>query len=493
MRPSFRLPVLPCLAVFALGLPVWLDGQPQGASVAATAGQPLPGGQGAARGRGRGPAPAAAGPTAASLPYLAEPTLGGLTFDQPLDIVTAPGDPSRLFILEKTGRIIVIPDVKKPTRVTFLDLTAKVGSTSVERGLLALAFHPDWKRNRQFYIWYTATPGSESHDTLARLTVSATDANQADPASEVPLITQVDQAPNHNGGQLAFGPDGYLYLSLGDEGGANDQYQNSQRIDKNFFSGLLRLDVDHKPGSLPPNPHPSVHAGTYAVPADNPWVGAKTFNNLPVDPAKVHTEFWAVGLRNPWRWSFDPVTNLLWLADVGQDRIEEIDLIKRGGNYGWNYREGNEPFLVPARGGRGPGAPGADSSTPRVLPLGVTFEEPIYTYFHPGLGGTPADTGNSITGGFVYRGQALPALNNRYLFADYQSGLICALGPVQADNAGKLIGKVSVQLIARRPGIVSFGQDPVTGDVLLANISTGHIERLVVNPNPTPPAVPTIP
>jgi glucose/arabinose dehydrogenase len=445
-------------------------------------------------------APAAAAPAEPPPPFVVQPALGGLRFDNPAAIVTPPGETKRVFIVEKPGRIIVVPDVTKPERVTFLDLTAEVGESNGELGLLALAFHPDYRRNRQFYVWLTLTTdvgaGRQRHERLARFTASADDPNKADRDSELPLISQPDRAPNHNGGQLAFGPDGYLYFSIGDEGGANDQFQNSQRIDREFFAGLHRIDVDKKPGSLAPNPHPAVHAGTYAVPPDNPWVGARTFNNAPVDPAKVRTEFWAVGLRNAWRFSFDPVTGALWLGDVGQDRLEEVNVIRKGGNYGWNYREGDQPFYPATRGGRGRGqGAGAAPATPaapvapyRATPPGLTFDEPVFSYFHPAPvapAGT-LDIGNSITGGIVYRGTALPALAGRYLFADYQSGRIWALNRMEIGRDGQPVGKATAELIARRTGIVSFAQDPSTGDVLLANISTGNIERLVPNPAAAP-------
>src|SRR5688572_1558059 len=235
-----------------------------------------------------------------------------LSFMQPVAVVTPPGETRRLFVVEKPGRIWVIPDVTAatPTRTLFLDLTSRVtvsADNNDERGLLALAFHPNYAANGQFYVWYTVTAttgaGGGLHNRLARFRVSASDLNAADPNSEQPLITQRDEASNHNGGQLQFGPDGFLYLSVGDEGGANDQFQNSQRIDRDFFSGVLRLDVDQRPGSLPPNPHPAVHLGTYAIPLDNPWVGAVAFNGTTVDPSTVRSEFWAVGLRNPWRMS----------------------------------------------------------------------------------------------------------------------------------------------------------------------------------------------
>ncbi|MGH7946371.1 MAG: PQQ-dependent sugar dehydrogenase, partial [Opitutaceae bacterium] len=258
-----------------------------------------------------------------------------------------------------------------------------------------------------------------------------------------------DEAGNHNGGQLLFGPDGYLYLSLGDEGGANDQFGNSQRIDRDFFAGVIRIDVDRRPGSLPPNPHAAVHPDTYSIPADNPFVGATTFNGVPLSNA-VRTEFWATGLRNPWRMSFDPATGHLWCGDVGQGTREEINVIVRGGNYGWSYREGTV-------------------AGPRANPTaGVSFVPPVWDYPNPGQG-------QSVTGGIVYRGSRYPALVGHYLFADFVSGRIWALrpdgeNPVPADN---------VQLLATDGGISSFGVDPGTGDVLLCDLTENAIKRLV--------------
>ncbi len=174
----------------------------------------------------------------------------------------------------------------------------------------------------------------------------ADDPNQADASSEVILIDQYDQDDTHNGGDLHFGPDGYLYVSLGDEGCCNDIHNNSQRIDKDFFSAILRLDVDKRPTSLPANPHPSntnnpSGAINYAIPPDNPFVGATDFNEQPVEPANVRTEFYAVGFRNPWRFSIDPVTGLIYCGDVGESSVEEIDIVRKGGNYGWAYLEGS--------------------------------------------------------------------------------------------------------------------------------------------------------
>lgn len=392
---------------------------------------------------------------AAPLPYATEPAFGAVRFNQPLAIVSPPGDASRLFILEKPGRIMVIADLAHPAPKVFLDLTATVGDDGSEMGVLALAFHPDWRKNRQFYVWYTSchTKGFTTvrEDRLSRFLISTTDANVADDTSEQPMIAQADRAGNHNGGELLFGPDGYLYSSLGDEGNANDSFQNSQRIDKNFFSGILRLDVDRRADSLAPNPHAAVFPGTYAIPADNPFVGAKNFNGRELDPARVRTEYWAVGLRNPWRMSFDSATGALWCGDVGQNLHEEIDVIVRGGNYGWNFREGNYPFR---------GTPPAEAK----------FVEPIWDYLH-----SLSEPKKSITGGFVCRGPGAGALEGKYLFADYVTSEVWALTP----DGTKPVDASHVQQLATAPGIVAFGHDPRDGAVLMASISRGQILKLV--------------
>jgi hypothetical protein len=242
---------------------------------------------------------------------------------------------------------------------------------------------------------------------------------------------------------------------MGDEGKQNDFFKNGQHIDKNFFGCIIRIDVDRRPGSLPPNPHPAVMPGTYTIPADNPFVDATSFIGSPVDPKNVRTEFYAVGLRNPWRMAFDYQTGLLWEGDVGEDTIEEVNLIKGGGNYGWDFMEGDIP---------GPNH--------AAMPAGIKLDDPLYMYKHTQAGGD-----NCIIGGFVYRGKALPALAGHYLFGDYVSGRIWALSPVDGSP------KPTVELIAREKGggVVAFGEDPGNGDVLIANLApnSGYIERLV--------------
>lgn len=380
--------------------------------------------------------------------YELEDAFPGLRFSNPVAIVQMPGHEDRVFVVEKTGRIRMITLGEDPQRLSFINLTDRVRSGG-ERGLLGLAFHPDYASNGFFYVFYTAQ-GSGSPNRLSRFSANPDDLFEGAPDTEVILIDQRDDAGNHNGGDLHFGPDGYLYVALGDEGNANDSLNNSQRIDKDFFAGILRIDVDKRPGSLRPNPHTAT-SDNYAIPPDNPFVGAGTFLNSPVNPDRVRTEFWAVGLRNPWRMAFDPVTGLLYTGDVGQGRLEEVDIIQKGGNYGWSFKEGTED--------------GPDASR---APEGFTDIPPVLEYRH----GSGLNRGNSITGGVVYRGDRFSQLYGAYIFADYVSGNIWAMR--HQDNQ-----QTSWWNLARDTGIAGFGVDPRQGDVLLADHSAGRIMRLV--------------
>jgi glucose/arabinose dehydrogenase/mono/diheme cytochrome c family protein len=375
----------------------------------------------------------------------------GLIFNQPLAIASPPGETNRLFIVEKEGRIQSIPDLTSPTKTLFLDLSHRVNPWS-EGGLLGLAFHPGYASNRWFFVVYslntTTTRGTGFHVRLSRFEVSADDPNRALPGSEVPLISQFHRFFNHNGGDLHFGPDGYLYVSLGDEGGAGDPFLNSRVIDRDFFCAILRIDVDQRSDSLPPNPHPAVH-GNYLIPPDNPFLGATRFNGRNIDPGRVRTEFWAVGFRNPWRFTFDMATGRLFCADVGQDGREEVNLIQPGGNYGWNYREGMSPYS---------GSPPPDTE----------LTDPILDY--PRFGDS-FYTGTSITGGVVYRGDRLSQLYGDYIFGDFGTGNIWALG-----YDGNEVTHWT--RLTSGSGIVAFGHDPATADVLFAEIGTGRIRRL---------------
>ena len=378
------------------------------------------------------------------------------SFSQPVALVAPPGEKGRLFVVERAGRIRVIPDLENPRRETFLSLTRNTESGSGEQGLLGLAFHPDYRRNGTFFVFYTAK-GAGEPNRLSRFQADPENPNRALPDSEVILFSQRDDAGNHNGGDLHFGPDGYLYVSLGDEGNANDSLRNSQQIDRDFFAGILRIDVDKRAGNLEPNPHPAIEtdengAAHYSVPADNPYVGVEEFNGRRVRLAAVRTEFWAVGLRNPWRMAFDSATGALYTGDVGQGRREEVNWIVKGGNYGWNYREGT--LAGPNRG---------------VVPVGVQFEPPLLEYSH-GNGGRQ---GKSITGGVVYRGSRWSPLFGAYVFADYVSGNVWLM---RHDEKGRVL---VWENIARETGISAFGTDPRNGDVLAADFNSNRLLRLV--------------
>ena len=388
--------------------------------------------------------------------YLATNALGTMTFTAPLAIVSAPGETNRLFIIEQPGRIIVITNLASPTRTVFMDLTSRVHYGG-EEGMLGLALHPGYLTNRYFFVDYTTWTNSSSsstrQDRLSRFEISPSNPNQGLPNSEVVLISQPDDFPNHNAGDLHFGPDGYLYVSLGDEGDANDTGANSQRIDKDFFSGMLRLDVDKLPGSLAPTPHPA-SSTNYAIPSDNPFIGATQFNGIPLT-GNVRTEFWAVGLRNPWRFSIDHVSGLIYCGDVGQGAREEVDIIVKGGNYGWNYREGyiQRP---------GSGAP----------PAGFSSIPPILDYPRTPAGAT--NVGYSVTGGVVYRGSRIPQLTGAYVFGDYGSGNIWALR-----YDGSVTTNIPYAKLLADPGVAAFGIDPSNGDVLYADVTEGVVRRLM--------------
>jgi uncharacterized repeat protein (TIGR03806 family) len=399
-------------------------------------------------------------------------------FTDPVAIVTPPGENNKIFVVQQDGRIILINNLNAPTRSVFLDLSDKVsyGNPNEEGGTLGIAFHPNYAQNGFFYVYYllntSTADGSGRHDRLSRFTRSKDNPNRADASSEVVLFTQFDEEFNHNGGTLLFGPDGYLYVSLGDEGYPQDPFDNGQRIDKDFFSGVFRIDVDKKAGNLPPNPHAALGGKTnYFVPKDNPWVNATSFNGLPVDPDRVRTEFWAVGLRSPWRMSYDPPTGTWYASEVGEvgnnaaHHSEEINLIVKGGNYGWPWREADQP---------GPKAVDAVPGFSALEPL-VTYERGISGPFQ----------GTAAIGGYVQRGGALPELNGLYIFGDYASGNIWALR-----HSGNSVQEWRFLTAASQWHIVSFAPDPRTGDILICDVVDDQIKRLVAVPSAErPPAL----
>lgn len=346
---------------------------------------------------------------------------------QPTTIENAGDGTGRLFILEKTGKLRVVRDgILRST--PFLDLSSKV-STESERGLLGIAFPPDFVSKQYFYVDYTDAAGDT---VVARFDVSAGDPDVADPASER-LILKVSQPyANHNGGQLAFGPDGYLYVALGDGGSSGDPAGNAQNPGV-LLGKILRID-----------PESTAPAAGYAVPSDNPFVGASGYR----------PEIWALGVRNPWRFSFDTDTGDLWIADVGQGAWEEIDFqpaASAGGqDYGWDYYEGTHPY------------PPGSTAKPTA---GLTF--PVYEYDH-------VTGGHSVTGGYVYRGIAYPAFAGLYFFADFEWGKIWAMDP--ADH--------SVTTLLDDGSLWStMGQDE-DGGLYIADYLSGLVYRIVDGAQP---------
>jgi uncharacterized repeat protein (TIGR03806 family) len=405
----------------------------------------------------------------------------GLSFDEPVCLASPPGDNQRLFVCERTGKIWMIPDVTAgtPAKELFLDLATLLDvrpnealrTGDDEIGLLGLTFHPQYPANRYFYLTYSVNigPSGNLYQRLSRFTTQAANPSAADTNSELVYLDQRDNATNHNGGDIHFGPDGYLYYSVGDEGNQADQQLNAQRIDKDFFSAIMRLDVDKREGNLEPNAHPNPNASSplipaikfddgiarYSIPADNPFVGATAFNGEAVDPLYVRSEFWAVGFRNPWRFSFDPVTGHLWCGDVGGSAREEINRVEKGGNYGWVYREG--PFEGPW-----------DTHDHPPEPEGFDPIDPVYHYPHSGPAGY---NGDCVIGGLVYRGGRVSSLHGKYLFADWEDGHIWSMNP---DGTGVL-------RILGEGGISAFGTDPSNQDALLADQDGGRILRIVSN------------
>jgi glucose/arabinose dehydrogenase len=310
--------------------------------------------------------------------------------------ITHAGD-GRLFLTLQDGRVLIW-DGQQLLPAPFLDISDRVASEG-ERGLFSIAFHPAYASNGYFFAYYTGFAGTV---VISRFEVSA-DPDRALAGSEAKLLEISQPFGNHNGGQLQFGPDGYLYAAPGDGGGQNDPQCSAQ--DTSLLLGkMLRLDVDQNLGSAP----------FYGIPGDNPFVG----------PGNPRDEIWAIGLRNPWRFSFDPPTGQLWLADVGQGDYEEIDIIENGGNYGWDVMEGTHCF-EPSSGCNMEGL---------ILP--------VHEYDH--------DFGQSVTGGFVYRGARVPELTGQYIYADFVSGSIWAYDEATDSN---------VELIDTNLGISSFGVD----------------------------------
>lgn len=428
-----------------------------------------------------------------------------MIFTNPVSILAPPGETNRLFIVGKDGVICIITNLAAPNRTIFMNLSSKVAhtdansSTEGEKGMLGMAFHPGFATNGFFFITYmttNTTQGSEAYnDTLSRFKISASDTNQGDPTSEVVFYSQIDRDPNHNSGDIHFGADGYLYVTVGDEGSEHDGRNCAQIITNGLFAGLLRIDVDKKAGNLTPNPGPPslTVSGNYLIPADNPFIGLTSFDGKPISPGMIRTEFYAVGLRNAWRWSFDYYTNsfgtnVLYCGDVGQDQFEEVDVIGKGDNLGWAYWEGTNV----ATGGSLP-------HTTYLTNMGTNIRFPIVQYSH----GSTTTQGNCVIGGYVYRGSRLPQLYGMYVYGDYVSGNIWTL---TASNATTSLTNINASAGPGTPiisdstsRVTCFGVDPASGDILYAATKTtgfatsSTIQRIiynnVTNGAPVPPTL----
>ncbi len=353
-----------------------------------------------------------------------EPLIEGLV--APVWLTHAGDGSGRLFILEKAGTIRVVRDGQL-VATPFLDIRDRVGSSASEQGLLGLAFAPDYSESGHFFVNYTDKRGDT---VVSRFQVSG-EPDAADSASEFKVLGIDQPAANHNGGGLLFGPDGHLWIGTGDGGAANDRFGNGQNP-ATLLGKMLRLDVTSDPSQ------------PYLIPADNPWMGADW------NGQDVADEVWALGLRNPWRYSFDRATGDLWIADVGQNTYEEVHRVAAGSagglNFGWPIMEGLHCF-----------------ATQNCDQVGL--ELPVAEYRHG------AD-GCSITGGYVYRGAAFPALTGAYLFSDFCSGKIWGLQ--QSGDAWE-----RVELADTNLAVSSFGEDEA-GELYVTDLGGGGVYRIVI-------------
>jgi glucose/arabinose dehydrogenase len=355
-------------------------------------------------------------PIAIGLQIVASGLATPLGLEQPND------ESGRLFVVEQGGTVRILQNgalLPQP----FLNISNKVISQG-EMGLLGLTFHPGFQTNRKFYVNYVRNAGGQIQSVIAEYLASATNPNQSDPAKERILLT-VDQAGNfgnHKAGQLAFGPDGFLYFGLGDGGGSGDPFGHGQNR-QTLLGKMLRIDVDGTSPGL-----------EYRIPPDNPFVAG---GGLP--------EIWAYGFRNPWRFSFDRNTGRMFVADVGQDRFEEIDIVQRGGNYGWNTMEGLHCF-----------------NPPTACPMsGLSL--PVVEISH--------SEAEAVIGGFVYHGTAVAGMQGMYIFGDL-SGKIWSLTESSPNNFTR------ATLLTPGFNISSFGQD-AAGELYVVDISGGRILKII--------------
>jgi glucose/arabinose dehydrogenase len=359
----------------------------------------------------------------AGLAISLEPLAGGL--EQPVGVVNAGDGSGRLFIVEKVGIVRVVRDGQVLSE-PFLDISGDV-SFGGEQGLLGLAFHPDFPDDPRVFIDYTDAAGDTR---IVSFRVDSSDHDRVDPGSRVELLSVDQPYRNHNGGAVAFGPDGYLHIGMGDGGSGGDPHGNGQKLGT-LLGKILRIDVDAGGGGSP-----------YGIPPDNPFV----------ETSSARPELFAIGLRNPWRLSFDRVTGDLWIGDVGQNAYEEIDVMRAGTsgqNFGWNRMEGAHCYRP------------AESCDQSGLVL------PVVEYSH-------GEGGCTVIGGYVYRGAAQPDLAGGYLFGDYCSGFIWAIDSAgDAPREATLVADTELR-------ISSFGEDEA-GELYVTDISRGELLRVVAS------------
>jgi glucose/arabinose dehydrogenase len=359
-----------------------------------------------------------------------EPAFPALSFERPLNMQQAPDNDQCWFVVEQPGRVFAFENKNSTSeKFPFIDITDRVDDFFNEAGLLGLAFHPNYKNNGQVFLSYTGDNGGLT-SFISRFR-SFDGGRTLDPDSEEVLLTLQQPFPNHNGGNMAFGPDGYLYIAFGDGGAGNDPNENGQNT-MNLYSAMLRIDVDS--------------ATPYAIPGGNPFAGnalcAQGFG------AADCPEIFAWGLRNPWRWSFDSETGDLWLGDVGQSALEEIDIIDVGGNYGWPFFEGTR----------------CNTEAPVV-------DCDLFDMFLPPITEYPRTVGQAVTGGYVYRGSDIPDLTGVYVYADFSAGIV-----FQYFDEG--MGEPVTAQLDTELRISSFGQAN-DGELYVLDLPNGGIHKII--------------